>query len=261
MAELPEKYTWKAWTSYVGGEWQAAADFGMPLGPVLNGMFYKRHICCSIHYPHKLHTHYPANLHLRMTNQFANDFWWYQQLLISPLRVATFDEADVVFVPGMFARGDPFTEPDMHRNFVEFFQEYVLVYADHHMQSTMHTTTNTHRYPAFLPNVSLKPHIIGYPRVAWDNIKFFKDNPAVKPFLFTTIEAFSTRERDSGVDFVVIPYQSHLHYSRGYVPKRASLEQVIQSKTLLVSESFGTRLPFRKQLYQHCMDRPLVWLL
>lgn len=68
-----------------------------------------------------------GHVHLRMTNQFANDLWWYHQLLISPLRVTSYDEADVVFVPGMFARGDPFTEQDMHRHFVEFFQEYVVV--------------------------------------------------------------------------------------------------------------------------------------
>lgn len=40
VAELPEKYTWKAWSSYVGGEWQAAADFAMPLGPVVDGMMH-----------------------------------------------------------------------------------------------------------------------------------------------------------------------------------------------------------------------------
>lgn len=51
-------------------------------------------------------------VHLYNTDQFSNDVWWFTQVYTSPLRVATYEEADVVFVPGMFARADPGMESE-----------------------------------------------------------------------------------------------------------------------------------------------------
>lgn len=39
----------------------------------------------------------------------------------NPMR--SFEDADVVFVPGLFARGDPYTEQQQHKLFLNFFTE------------------------------------------------------------------------------------------------------------------------------------------
>lgn len=50
------------------------------------------------------------DIHMRETDQFATDTHFYFQWLTSPLRVHRIEDADIVFVPGIVARPDPFYE-------------------------------------------------------------------------------------------------------------------------------------------------------
>jgi hypothetical protein len=179
-----------------------------------------------------------SDVHHRQTGQFSAEPLFHFRLATSPLRVYSYEEADLVWVPVFFGLYKGCVERENPALINEFFS----------LVSARNATEPSER---FLPHLERLPHVVVLGRIEMDFGRMLRAvGEPVTRFYYLSIEPAQIKSS------FAIPYPTQVHFSPAWrLPSVLDPAVVSATKTVLVSAMFSPvkKRPLRQKLIEQCL--------